>query len=347
MPAHTKGSVDDRVDSAIAWADAAIAIITPDARGVHGAPNVIDEIGRWRGGREKETICILSQNMVKPYSNHAGIVRPEFKDRIKEVFEEIRGFLASLPSISDDGDSTSGGPAETDSFKLETSRDYILLDSKSFVYSSLDETDGNVIVTMSQVSSSDANILRRIGTGTASIRVAFGDVAMQASVVDHAVQRNNATNVTLKLRSKDASRSRVASDVAWGGTPPLDANQIARLRATRILFNEPPPTEGHAWHSNNGAETLIRGGMSGLPILKSPVIEELENLPRQDQATWVHIRLLMIAHLCLSNCVEHVDKLSLTVSGGRLKRIEFRGTRWRVYGTVPPFVIEIDQAVDL
>jgi len=55
----------------------------------------------------------------------------------------------------------------------------------------------------------------------------------------------------------------------------------------------------------------------------------------------------MILHLYLSDCVEHVDKLRLTILGGRLKRVEFHGIRHRRYANVPPFEINIDRATDL
>ncbi len=93
---HTEGAVDDRVDCAIEWADAAIAIITPDERTEYGAPNVIDEIGRWRGRKTKRTLCIVRQKGTKEYSNHNGIIYVGFESRIKEVFEDLRVFFRSV-----------------------------------------------------------------------------------------------------------------------------------------------------------------------------------------------------------------------------------------------------------
>ena len=90
---HTEGAIDDRVDAAIEWADKAIAIITPDSRSLHGAPNVIDEIGRWRGSKDKRSICIVRQDGVTPYSNHNGLPYVPFTDRVKESFDRIREFL--------------------------------------------------------------------------------------------------------------------------------------------------------------------------------------------------------------------------------------------------------------
>ena len=98
---HSEGAVDVRVDEAIQWADAAIAIITRDKRGQYGAPNVVEEIGRWRGSRGKKNLCIVREESVRLHSNLQGIIVPPFKRRIKECFEDIRRFLAALEKTSD------------------------------------------------------------------------------------------------------------------------------------------------------------------------------------------------------------------------------------------------------
>jgi len=100
---HSEGAVDDRVDAVIDWAEKAIVIITPDPRSEHGAPNVMDEIGRWRGKKGKRSLCILRQDGVPPYSNHAGIVYVGFKDRVRESFESLRMFLADASMIPSGG----------------------------------------------------------------------------------------------------------------------------------------------------------------------------------------------------------------------------------------------------
>jgi hypothetical protein len=96
MPPNTSGSFDERVDSAIAWADKAIALVTSDSRSCSGAPNVIDEIGRWRGTGRSESLAIVSHRSITEYSNLAGIVRIEFHDRVNEAFLGLSKFLGLL-----------------------------------------------------------------------------------------------------------------------------------------------------------------------------------------------------------------------------------------------------------
>jgi hypothetical protein len=114
FPPSTSGSVDDRVDEAIQWADAAIALVTADKRSPHGAPNLMDEIGRWRGGKPKTAICTLRQEGVEPYSNHNGLVYIPFGQRVEEGFEKIRRFIDSQPAPSG-GPGSSADAAEVNS----------------------------------------------------------------------------------------------------------------------------------------------------------------------------------------------------------------------------------------
>jgi len=97
FPPHTARTIDERVGDAMKWADCAIALVTPDNRGESGAPNVLDEVGRWRGVQERQsTLCILRQDGVAGYSNLDGVVYVSFGGDIRKAFEKVRGFLTSV-----------------------------------------------------------------------------------------------------------------------------------------------------------------------------------------------------------------------------------------------------------
>lgn len=87
-------SVFKRVQKAIDWADVALALITPDPRGENGAPNVIDEIGRWHGRKEGETLAVIRQKDVKAHSNISGLVYIGYQhDVVSECSEQLLQFL--------------------------------------------------------------------------------------------------------------------------------------------------------------------------------------------------------------------------------------------------------------
>lgn len=99
MSPHSGGSVDERVNEAIAWADKAIALITPDKRSASGAPNVIEEIARWRA-RERETDLAIIRDVAcgDIWSNLDGVVRVEYTNRVNEGFLKLLRFLGRLPN---------------------------------------------------------------------------------------------------------------------------------------------------------------------------------------------------------------------------------------------------------
>jgi hypothetical protein len=72
----------------------------------------------------------------------------------------------------------------------------------------------------------------------------------------------------------------------------------------------------------------------------------LEGLPRGERATWEAVRLALIVHLKMSGTVEHIEKLRLTVRGGRLVKIEFRGRRAKPYVNADAFVIDVERKVN-
>lgn len=97
MNPNAEGTVDERVRLAIEWADKAIAIVSPDPRSPTGAPNVIDEIGRWRGsGRDADLAIVRSRDCADIWSNLSGVVRLEYDERVKETFLGLAKFLGSL-----------------------------------------------------------------------------------------------------------------------------------------------------------------------------------------------------------------------------------------------------------
>ena len=83
MTAHMENSIDIRVEKAMDWADKAIILLTHDDRSDYGAPNVLEEFGRWIGQKGRRTAITLRQDGVKVHSNASGLVYVGFKDREK------------------------------------------------------------------------------------------------------------------------------------------------------------------------------------------------------------------------------------------------------------------------
>ena len=249
------------------------------------------------------------------------------------------------------GGEKSGAPAAppvNDAFDVDSDEGCTLLGPHFFLYSSLQETGELITVTIPQISSEvGANL--RSSAAHKTIWIIYGSTAAQVFTEAYSTQHaGGKAETTIVLRRQNPWQGALP-EAGWGGSPPLSADQIAELRASRILFNEPAPIVGHALHALGGPEMLIRGPDIQFPVERSPLPELLAHLSRGKpaRAAWVQVRLLLIFYLCRSECVETVDLLRLTIAGDRLKRITFRGTRRRVYDNVPPKVIELQRDVDL
>lgn len=93
MTAHMEGSIDQRVEDMMNWADKAIFLLTTDTRSKYGAPNVLEEFGRWIGQKERKTMMALRQEGVEVHSNASGLVYVAFKD---DVVGECRKRLVAF-----------------------------------------------------------------------------------------------------------------------------------------------------------------------------------------------------------------------------------------------------------
>ena len=93
MTAHMDRSIDQRVEDMMDWADKAIFLLTTDTRSAYGAPNVLEEFGRWIGQKGRRTMMALRQEGVEVHSNASGLVYVAFED---DVVDECRKRLVAF-----------------------------------------------------------------------------------------------------------------------------------------------------------------------------------------------------------------------------------------------------------
>lgn len=345
-PPHSKGAVDDRVDDAIAEADKAIALLTPDDRSRYGAPNVIDEIGRWRGAKGKETICIVRQEGVPVYSNHNGIVYVGFKERVKDAFDGIREFLLDAPDTSRKKPEASRERGRSKDFVVDTNTNAALVNGRRFSASKIEDVQGRLTLVASDLDGEGEAALRDLSKRHGEVVIAYGNTAVSVDIEDVRITHGKRVEATLLARvSERRSGTMFEASVGIGGGRSLSADDIATLRATRILFNDPPQSKQS--NSFDSVEMFIKGGMhSAMEIEESPIPRLLEGLPRAERTTWETVRLALLVHLRMSGTVEHVERLRLKVRGGRLVRIEFRGRRAKPYVNAEAHLISLDRKVN-
>lgn len=120
-------------------------------------------------------------------------------------------------------------------------------------------------------------------------------------------------------------------------------DQVAELRAGRILLNDPPPPKGRQSGPMDGLlESFIRGLNVPVPAIECVIRSEYAK-GHSDEVAFLQIaRLNAIFMLRASGVCEQVLELTLgPVSGGKC-HVRFRGRRQGKYDNVAPTVLEIE-----
>jgi hypothetical protein len=253
--AHSDGTVADRVKKEIELADKAIAIVTTDTRSTHGAPNVVEEIGRWLQAKGGRTLCVIRQEGTQINSNAAGLIYLSFESRIREVFDDLRDFLADDGGASDAPSPTASPhrhpprPRQRSlSLRIQTG---FSSDSERII----EETPEAVTVVIACAEPADESAIRGLSRRT-EIEVVYGNHVAQGVVsesrISHEAQAIGTVVVSIQGRHQ---RQGFARDMSFGGPNGMSADEIAEQRARRILTGEPRARRNDMY----GPEMLIRG----------------------------------------------------------------------------------------
>ncbi len=122
-------------------------------------------------------------------------------------------------------------------------------------------------------------------------------------------------------------------------TAGYSADDIAVLRARRILLNETRATKGRedivACMNDSTLEVLIRGLNAPLQVNASP-LPDLYAKTNEDRDAFIRIaRLLLVLYLRLSGTVEHILALDLAFEAADTLRVDFEGQRAKKYTNEP------------
>jgi hypothetical protein len=127
------------------------------------------------------------------------------------------------------------------------------------------------------------------------------------------------------------------------GTSEISADEIAELRARRILLDERPPSEASPWiRADPMLEALVNGLGEGPKVERSPLPPLYTTWagPRTDFLPAA--RLVAVLALHASHTVEHVLELSLAWSGDDAVVVRFQGRRKKLYTNRPAAEIRVE-----
>jgi len=153
---------------------------------------------------------------------------------------------------------------------------------------------------------------------------------------------------TVTMASEDIQYGGGVSDMAYQAKGKLyTPDDFARLRAGRILLNDPPPLKDDHRQAFDRMEEImmesfIRGSDNPVPI-EQCVVQVIFRACRGDTERLLRLaRLGSIYSLKAGNVVEKVLDLTLgPLSNGKV-RVRFRGSRRQAASNVAPAVIEIE-----
>ena len=207
--------------------------------------------------------------------------------------------------------------------------------------------DGTITIQVTpQDGEQEANVARLCPAGHgggASIAFAYHNDAAQVRVQRAESEAAGARRTwTLTLRPDNEGFGGSGSESALNENGQnYSVDDIAALRARRILLNElPPPTGRQTFGSYSLLESFITGSMGRFSVKDCPIRTIYATHGKRKE--WKeYARLLAVYYLKASGTVEHVIELKIgTVRAGKAA-VEFRGRRRQCYSNVEPTVIEV------
>ena len=170
-----------------------------------------------------------------------------------------------------------------------------------------------------------------------------------------AIQTISDSQTVWKVVLKEDSGGRdsgFGTDVAVNN---ISSDQIAEMRARRILLNERSPQNriGLVGFANDSMlESYISGGASlshepGLKIQESPIPDLYRSFGKTEGRFQKFARLALVLYLKLSNTVEDILQLDLKLLNPRQLQVNFKGRRNQRYTDVEPYIIQINRICSL
>lgn len=243
-------------------------------------------------------------------------------------------------------------PAQTVSAAVAPSRtDLVLIDARDtrlFIPAErVREQGSRVEFTLVPAGADDSAFLSELKGGWHPTRawVSFGDTANEGAV-------------EAADRARDASGERWTVTVALNeqpggnlievGTSGKSIDEIAELRARRILLNEKPPAEVARWGQvDTMLETLVRGLDASRQLTESPIPALYRQFRTDIPFFLAAARLVAVLELRRTETVEHVLELELRLEDAHRLRVRFRGRRRKMYTNMPAHEIAFEGACQL
>jgi hypothetical protein len=164
------------------------------------------------------------------------------------------------------------------------------------------------------------------------------------------ISQGGVNHWAIEITVVEDSNSGFLTEMAYGfGGRQYSPDDIAEMRAGRLLFNEPPPPRRRTQSLEEGLLEAAIAGRSDSPVrTEECVIRGIVKGHRgAPEAALVHARLEAVYRLKGAGIIESVLELSLGPIVGEKLHVRFRGRRPRRYQSEEPEIISIEGDCEL
>jgi hypothetical protein len=164
------------------------------------------------------------------------------------------------------------------------------------------------------------------------------------------ISQGGVNHWAIEITVAEESSSGFLSEMAYGfGGRQYSPDDIAGMRAGRLLINDPPPPRRRSYGLEEGLLEAAIAGRSDSPVrTEECVIRGIVKDHRGDsEAALRHARLEAVFKLKGAGIIESVLEFSLGPIMGEKLHVRFRGRRPRRYQSEEPEVISIEGECDL
>lgn len=231
--------------------------------------------------------------------------------------------------------------AKNEIAEIDSSNTSFWLDPIIYEYNSLNELAPNLYkMTILNPSAALERNFRNLAQQGKAVPFSFRNQAYLAKVKNiNLVVEDGLDKIVVDLETLEGKHSSFSMEmsVGIGMGRSISADEIATLRAERILLN-PPTSLYTAINKDILLESMINNPTNGSI---NPIKPNLIKILEAENYTPMQIRVIVIGHLILTGTVEYVEKLHFKLSDGKITNVHFIGTRKQYYSNVPPHQIEI------
>lgn len=210
----------------------------------------------------------------------------------------------------------------------------------------LDDDEFEVtVVPRDDEEAANAHALQTPHSTRATVGVAYGNSAFRASVIRFRdTYQDGERRMEIGMRVVKES-TQFGSEASYNG---ISTDELAEMRVRRLLLDERLPD--HAGRNDTVAnlnrqmfDNFVGGGRYGTTpgIVKSPLPAYGPKL-RSDIEEWLpHARLVCVLLLHLTNTVERIRRLNLSMMTDGKLHVDFEGVRPQVYSNQEPTTIRV------